>query len=440
MDRNQDIGILSETKKECTQEVLNVLTPCIRKYFGTLYDEVVVENKVHRFVLRDFQRKLAVVSRWSDEDKRHIHETVKEKADWFDHLVNTLLVAKSKLLAFSNRKDQIPSVPMKSTHEFVADCYLNAARDLWRRPELFYHRVSKAKVAQHDRELEDLIQHSIKHTIHAMAPIKNVMKNDANTGLIHEINVTDKHTEVKFHPEKVKEMELFDEMDTDSDDEDEDADDDDEDDDDDEEEDEYGEEDDDEDDEDGDDEEGNEDIEDDEVRKGGGVGDNEDDEEDDDGDNVGEEREEYDEDGDEDGKEEVDVNDHKETEGDTHDLDDKAPEAPEDRVDDEERPIYDDEIRYDDGPDPLIQEVLEEISRSNAHRDTHAPLPDATNEPSLPELKTIEIIDTKHGILPSRVPTPPRSPKPEPEDDREDDREDDGKDEGKDDDADNEFF
>ena len=215
METKQDLNILLETKNEYTQELVSALTPALMKHFSSVYNNILARNKIHRLILKEFQQGLAGTAEWTDDDKRIVYKEIKSKVDWIDNLVNSFFVTKSKILASVNHQDHPLSMTMETAQEFVYKCHLNTARELWKRPDLFYNRVSNIQQQKNLEQLRNLIHHSIKQTIRSSLPLREILKLNARRSEVQEIEVTDKETHVKYQQDEEiqEEPETFDEED-----------------------------------------------------------------------------------------------------------------------------------------------------------------------------------------------------------------------------------
>jgi hypothetical protein len=210
------MNILLETQKEYTYELVKVLTPYISKYYTDMYKETERKNKNQKLILKEFQQSMSAVSQWTDEDKVNIYETIKNGNEWLDNLVQSIFILKSKIMSsLKNSQDKL-EIELESSQELLYRCFLNTGRELWKRPYLMYHKVSKVDYRRHMEEFVKLISRSIKDTVRSSLPLKELIKHQ-NTPNIQHIVSDEKHTIVKY--DGIEDFDYDDDTDTTDDDE-----------------------------------------------------------------------------------------------------------------------------------------------------------------------------------------------------------------------------
>lgn len=212
MDRN-DLNILLETKNEYSQELINALVPHIQNHFRNVYKNVQAKNKTPRYILREFQNELKNISNWTDETKSEIHTQITEKFEWLDNLINSVFVIKTQVLTAIQKGKSSLSVPIEKPQTFIYSCFLNTARELWKKPHLLYHNVNSVDAQKQTSDFYSLIRHCVKETIRKSLPIKEILRNCVKESAlgVTEISSDDKHTYVKYEEPELQEGSLNDE-------------------------------------------------------------------------------------------------------------------------------------------------------------------------------------------------------------------------------------
>ena len=279
--------------------------------FKAIYSFTVEQNKIHKNLLKEFQANLKEISTWAEEDI----ETEYARFKNIDKLILSLFKINLAILNPHKTDFKYPSPA-----EYIYQCNLNIARNIWKNPFLFYEKnLSKSEIQQNYNKILKMIKKSINETFVQMIPADEEEDKE---------DVGNKESNDKDEEE-------------DSDDSDEDEEDDDEEDDDEEDDDE---EDDDEEDDDEEDEEDEDEDEDDDEED-----DDEEDEEDEDDDEEDEEDEDEDEDSDD--EEEDDEDDEEEDDEDSDEEDDED-EEDDDKEENEEDSGDDEEESSEDEPEP----------------------------------------------------------------------------------------
>ena len=144
-------------RQETISNLVHMLKHPFINAFTEIYSGVQKVNTSNRFVLREFQEGLKDVSTWTgvkkDEETVKRFECVKEVSKGLTELAGinrTLLNRDSKEM---------------SVREFLYTCFLNLAREIWTKPFLFYHRVTKSEYQKNMMAIEKLVVGEIKATI-----------------------------------------------------------------------------------------------------------------------------------------------------------------------------------------------------------------------------------------------------------------------------------
>jgi hypothetical protein len=193
MYSRHDLEVLVEAKKEYQEEIINILTPVIKGYYSSLYDKVVEANKVHKLVLREFQTKLKTVSLWGDGEKGDIMEDIRSKSSHIDRAIQNAFLVKSQIYQIMNKGRA--TFKMVSPEAFVYACFLKGARQLWKNPQLLYHKVPRYEYQQHVLALDKLIRHVIKECLREAMQIKDIIADGGGAAEVpKEVGNDGKHT------------------------------------------------------------------------------------------------------------------------------------------------------------------------------------------------------------------------------------------------------
>ena len=61
--------------------------------------------------------------------------------------------------------------------DVIHHCYISLAREIWKKPILFYHKLEKKDIQKNHIEINNLIKHSIKVAIKDLLPFKEILTN-----------------------------------------------------------------------------------------------------------------------------------------------------------------------------------------------------------------------------------------------------------------------
>ena len=131
-----------------------------RREFVDLIRSIYEEGQTNsKFVLRDFQDRLRVVSDWSEEQKSRIFQAFPEDA--IDRHLKTFVEPGYRV----------------DVRTFLFTAFLNIRREVWSKPFLLYHRVNPSEYQKNMMLLEKIVSSETKHTlrhldrIHELVPV-----------------------------------------------------------------------------------------------------------------------------------------------------------------------------------------------------------------------------------------------------------------------------
>ena len=170
----EDKGIMITKRHEYISEVIALTKDKLIEGMRGIYDAAQKVNRSRRFLLRDFQNLLKDVSVWTGDKKKEEFEAFMgihsfNKLVYNIHVLNVKLFVKDTSL--SSKLDKIPLPNDYDLCEFVYDCYLQFARELWKKPYLFYEKVDKYTVQKNVETLEKLSANCLKLTLRRLVSI-----------------------------------------------------------------------------------------------------------------------------------------------------------------------------------------------------------------------------------------------------------------------------
>lgn len=201
------INILLETKKEYTTEVVKILSPFMIRFYESLYRDVCKQNKMTKYLLKEFQIELKQVSSMSEEKKMSLYEIIKEKYEWIDTLIRSIFVIRGQLITAMNHKNKSLHIKPIAPVEFIYKCYLEFARELWKQPNIYYHKLSISERQKNIHNLRKLAEHCIHEVIRGSMPFKDILP----FVQINAIETSDDYTKVYYNEDHDNEYESDDE-------------------------------------------------------------------------------------------------------------------------------------------------------------------------------------------------------------------------------------
>jgi hypothetical protein len=192
-NKNKD-NLLIETKKHYLLNLKNILTKHIKEGFDSIYQHTKITNKENKFILKEFQNNLENIPKWN---QTIIHKEIKRlrivsKCDYLSKILETLFSIHLKIINFNTKNIKIPSID-----NYIHTLYINAARDFWKKPQLFYHNINNKRKQLFLQEINNIIKLNIENTIHFfISKISDDLHSNDSYNLLN--------SKIKFNPLKNK--------------------------------------------------------------------------------------------------------------------------------------------------------------------------------------------------------------------------------------------
>lgn len=187
-----NIKAILDIKDEYTNRFISITRERIKEGYQSIYDNVKENNKTPKLILKEFQDKLKLVPVWSEKMIEDEFNRIKiiSKCDYLEELIEALFSSYSQMFMIVNNKKFDNPVKIPSHHYVLHNCYIEIARELWRKPQLFYHRYDNQKRQLLNDELNKLIDNSINNSIKKLIPFKELLNNylDKTNTTIEELD------------------------------------------------------------------------------------------------------------------------------------------------------------------------------------------------------------------------------------------------------------
>ena len=187
-----NIKAILDIKDEYTNRFISITRERIKEGYQSIYDNVKENNTTPKLILKEFQDKLKLVPVWSEKMIEDEFNRIKiiSKCDYLEELIEALFSSYSQMFMIVNNKKFDNPVKIPSHHYVLHNCYIEIARELWRKPQLFYHRYDNQKRQLLNDELNKLIDNSINNSIKKLIPFKELLNNylDKTNTTIEELD------------------------------------------------------------------------------------------------------------------------------------------------------------------------------------------------------------------------------------------------------------
>jgi len=207
---NNSHQILIEAKNEYTKQLTKLLTKSMYEGIDSVYKFSIKEPSSQ--ILKKFQEHLSNIPKWNktmikDEYLRILN---KVECDWVEELITAVFVSHTKVLTvIKNSEKNNKSIDLKIPcgEHFIHKCYIECARQFWKRPYLLDHRINNIDKQRNINESENLISISIEETIRNMLPVRTILKQYLGKDYQDDIDDDDLSQNIpKTHKDNIKKM------------------------------------------------------------------------------------------------------------------------------------------------------------------------------------------------------------------------------------------
>jgi hypothetical protein len=173
-----NIKVILDVKEEYINKFINITRERFKEGYQSIYDNVKESNTISKLVLKEFQDKLKLVPLWSEKMIEDEFNRIKivSKCDYLEQLIEALFSSYSQMFMLVNKKNE-EAIKIPSQHYVIHNCYIEIARSLWKKPQLYYHRYDTKTRQTLNAELDGLIQDNIILAIKKLIPFKELLNN-----------------------------------------------------------------------------------------------------------------------------------------------------------------------------------------------------------------------------------------------------------------------
>jgi hypothetical protein len=177
------LNVLAEAKQEYTIQLINLLYSQIYIGLKSIYDaaRTYCEKSNDKNVLKKFQQLLSYIPKWNtDRINDEYHRIMKASdCDWLEDLITAVFVSHTKVLTsikVKNKNKKPIELNVPNGPYFIHKCYVESARNFWKKPYLFCHSFSNIELQRNLSDAENLIKDSIHESIRKQLPVKHILK------------------------------------------------------------------------------------------------------------------------------------------------------------------------------------------------------------------------------------------------------------------------
>jgi len=186
-----NINILSEAKKEYTNQLQKILKPRLYEGFKSIYEDIlqisgnnVLQNNAKQpSVAKNFQKVLKEIPQWNQEMiKKEYGRILKlSSCDYIDKLIEAVFVTNTKILTsvqINNNNSMQIKINIPQPCHFIHKCYIKSASEIYKNPYLFDISKNLTPKEKHNnlREALLLIDLSINNAVSDLLPFGEILK------------------------------------------------------------------------------------------------------------------------------------------------------------------------------------------------------------------------------------------------------------------------
>ena len=179
---NYNTQLLVEAKHEYTNQLIILLKLELYNGIKSMYDaayQYCIDTKSKK-ILKNFQKMLETTPKWSNDKLNIETERIKNvtNCDFLEDLLTAVFVSHVKVLSSIKYKNVAKNLELQipTLTNFIHKVYIECAREFWKKPFLFDHRLSNIDIQRNIVDSDRVISESIKETIRKLLPVKDILK------------------------------------------------------------------------------------------------------------------------------------------------------------------------------------------------------------------------------------------------------------------------
>ena len=186
---SKSIKLIREQKEEYMDHLFDLVYEPVYRHYQSLYQNVCQSKEgMVKGVLKTFQKEIAKIPEWNQLRVEQFYEDFleKTKCTYFVELLKTIYVLSIKLVLLGLPQEHRNKIQIKipSPETFLHRLLIHIARDVWKRPYLFYHQVKSVEQQNHLYQFEMIIRRKIRSVIRDTLPIDLMVQHMSSSELL----------------------------------------------------------------------------------------------------------------------------------------------------------------------------------------------------------------------------------------------------------------
>ena len=186
---SKSVKLIREQKEEYMDHMFDTIYEPLYRHYKTLYQGLVgTKEAASKGILKTFQKEVAKIPEWNQLKVESSYKDLidSSKCHYFPELLKTIYVLSVKMVLIGlpqeNRNKIQIKVPAPDT--FYHRLLIHVARELWKRPYLFYHQAKSVEQQNHLYQFEIILRQKIRSVIRETLPIDLMVQQMSNSELL----------------------------------------------------------------------------------------------------------------------------------------------------------------------------------------------------------------------------------------------------------------
>src|SRR5210317_1773040 len=195
---SNSIDIIKEQKEEYSEHLYELLHTFMYVEYKNIYNDALNnsnEKSLHSSVLKRFQDKIADIPNWNQIQVEAIYERFcdKSKCLYFADLLKTvyILTVKMVLLGLPKEKRNTIQIKKPTPENFLHRLMIHIARELWKRPYIFYHKVKSVEYQNNIYHFDNIVKTKIGSVIRDTLPMDVMVKYMSSSDILNMCDRSD---------------------------------------------------------------------------------------------------------------------------------------------------------------------------------------------------------------------------------------------------------
>ena len=158
-----------------TRELIDKCTPIFKQGLKYIFSHSKKNTALKKHLLKTFQENLQKIPKWNSMIvmKEFDRFKINSNCSWLDKLIKAAFLAEFKIA--SSNSDMKVDIP--KSQDFIHHCYIELARELWKKPQIMFDGFTNEIRKSYESELDSIIETTIIKVIKNLLPLEKIVNN-----------------------------------------------------------------------------------------------------------------------------------------------------------------------------------------------------------------------------------------------------------------------